>query len=527
VHPGSAEVAQTRDTGRERTERGVTPLLILVALVLTALSAVSFFFPGFSYLIIAPRVELVIDTAALVIAGSIAVRTWLRFGETGEPDSLFQAAAFLTIVVGALLKLGPMLLGSALHAPYELDTPGQQPLYIWTMQRLAAGVLLLLGSVAALGWWRMPVDGRAAMVVAGPALAVGAIGLLILAAPIELPALIPPELLIRSLQPGQAVGFELLASPMALAQLAIGMVYLAAAIGYARLADRLAGRGRAREYTTLLAVALVVAAFTQLHYAVVPGTYTGVVTGGEALRLLFYVLILAGVALASRRDLIDLARANRSLASLRELDRDRVALEERARLAREIHDGLVQELWLARLAHGQLRQVEQLPKEAHTLVDRVDSALEAALSEARQAVIVLHASPDTSMGSLLREVIEDFADRFGLEVECMIESEPTRLPEKSVGEVLRICREALNNVRKHADATLTRVTLTAESDSVILSIFDNGRGFESAGVKQGYGMKSMRDRAASIGAQLEVVSAPMDGTRVALVLQLPSEEGAT
>ncbi|HVM30987.1 MAG TPA: sensor histidine kinase [Candidatus Limnocylindrales bacterium] len=515
---GGVATAQGANAGRERAGSRVAPSLILVALLLTAVSAVSFLIPGFSYVVAAPRLELVIETAALVIAAAIAGRTWLRFGETREPDCLFQTAAFLTLAVAALLKLVPLALNSDLQRPYEVATAGQEPLYIWTLQRLVAGALLLIGASAAIRGLKTPEGGRAVALALGPALAVGAVGLVILAAPLHLPALIPPAQLREMLQPTATIGLGNVALPMAVAQLSIGALYAAAAIGYARLAEGRAAPHRPREYTALLAVALVVAAFTQIHYAVVPGTYSGVLTTGEVLRLAFFGLVLVGLALGTRRDLIDLSHANWSLARLRELDNERIALEERARVARDIHDGLVQELWLARLTHGRLRELEDMPPAAGPLIDRVDSALEQALGEARQAVVALQARPDAGVGALLCRVVEDYAERLDLDVVCSIESEPATLPDRLMAELLRICREALANVRKHADATLTRVTMACDGHELVLIVADNGSGFDPGQARRGFGLSSMRDRAEQVGGRLEVQSVPMDGTRVTVTV---------
>ena len=70
-------------------------------------------------------------------------------------------------------------------------------------------------------------------------------------------------------------------------------------------------------------------------------------------------------------------------------------------------------------------------------LDALSKRVNKALAEARQAVVALHASPDATFGSLLREVVEDYADRFGLDVECVVGGEPDGLPERSAGEIHR------------------------------------------------------------------------------------------
>ena len=181
----------------------------------------------------------------------------------------------------------------------------------------------------------------------------------------------------------------------------------------------------------------------------------------------------------------------------------------------------MQDLWLARLTHGRLLSLPDLPRDAQEVAARVDGLLENALAEARQAIVAMQPQADASFGSLLVRFVDDLGDRFGLEVTCTVEGEPVQLGGHVQAEVLRICREALNNVRKHADAATVHVELRTIGSTVQLKVRDNGRGFEPAAERAGgYGLQSMRERADALGAQLAIESAPMDGTRVTLTLDL-------
>jgi two-component system nitrate/nitrite sensor histidine kinase NarX len=121
---------------------------------------------------------------------------------------------------------------------------------------------------------------------------------------------------------------------------------------------------------------------------------------------------------------------------------------------------------------------------------------------------------------ILRRQVEDFSDRFALRAE--LTAEGTTEPEigpRAQAEVIRIVQEALNNVRRHADATVVRVTIRTD-DHLRITITDNGRGFHPELAPAGFGLESMRQRAALIGAELSVSSAPQDGSRVDLTLPL-------
>jgi signal transduction histidine kinase len=125
---------------------------------------------------------------------------------------------------------------------------------------------------------------------------------------------------------------------------------------------------------------------------------------------------------------------------------------------------------------------------------------------------------------LLGRQVEDFSDRFALRAEIILEGPEPEIGPRARAEVVRIVQEALTNVRKHADATVVRVNV-ATGDDLRITISDNGRGFRPEAVVGGFGLDSMRQRAAVIGATLAVSSKPQDGSRIELVLPLEPGEG--
>jgi signal transduction histidine kinase len=130
-----------------------------------------------------------------------------------------------------------------------------------------------------------------------------------------------------------------------------------------------------------------------------------------------------------------------------------------------------------------------------------------------------------SLVEILRRQVEDFSDRFAIRAELVREgSVEPEIGPRAQAELIRIVQEALTNVRKHADATVVRV-LVKTDDELRIAISDNGRGFRPDTGPAGFGLESMRQRAAVIGAQLSVTSAPHDGSRVELVMPLGTGEG--
>jgi signal transduction histidine kinase len=300
-------------------------------------------------------------------------------------------------------------------------------------------------------------------------------------------------------------------------QLLIGAMFLGAAwLAYRSRSDA------HRPSDAYFAVGFVLAAFSQVHYAANPGSYAALVTTGDLLRVAFYATLLAGVIVQSRSDVREIEAANAQLRLLRDAEVDRALLEERGRLAREMHDGLAQDLWYARLKQGRLAQLVE-GEEERALAQDVMDAIDSGISDARQAVMALRAgSADAPLLDIVGRYVEDFGDRFALDVRFEASGEPPELPARVQAEVLRIVQEALNNVRKHADATVVRVGASVDERLLRVSIADNGRGFTTGQPTNGYGLTGMRERAELIGATLHVESAAHDGTRVSLMLPIGS-----
>ena len=216
-----------------------------------------------------------------------------------------------------------------------------------------------------------------------------------------------------------------------------------------------------------------------------------------------------------------LQEANDELHRMGEIEATSAALAERARLAREIHDGLAQDLWSAKLRLGQVAAAAELADETRRQTGEVLDAVDAALADARQAVAALRIDPreGQGLGQVLRRYVDDFGDRYALRAEFVTVGDAPQLSSRTEAELLRIVQEALNNVRKHADAAVARVTAAGEGDTYRITVFDNGRGFDPSSIAADrFGLASMRERASLIGADLRIESQPGDGTRVIVSL---------
>ena len=155
-------------------------------------------------------------------------------------------------------------------------------------------------------------------------------------------------------------------------------------------------------------------AFAELQSAFYPSVYTGLVTTSDMMRLVAYGVLLLGIGAEQRADLRALRQAYTALDRLRVTEAERAALEERSRLAREIHDGLAQHLWFAKLKFERL--ASSVSEEERPLAGEVGQALDAAIVEARQALITMRTSLDADLplAEMLTRTVDDFGLRSGL-----------------------------------------------------------------------------------------------------------------
>jgi signal transduction histidine kinase len=189
-------------------------------------------------------------------------------------------------------------------------------------------------------------------------------------------------------------------------------------------------------------------------------------------------------------------------------------LEERARLAREIHDGLAQHLAFLKMRIAWLQRARDALDDAQ--LRDIESVLETALIEARHAITTLRARPiGTSTPEAIAGYAEEFGQVSGLEVEVQTAADTPEVGPKTAVELLRVVQEALNNVRKHAEASHVEVEMSQSGSGLRVRILDNGRGFTTGGALQGhFGLEIMRERTESLGGTLTITSTPGQGSQV-------------
>jgi signal transduction histidine kinase len=221
------------------------------------------------------------------------------------------------------------------------------------------------------------------------------------------------------------------------------------------------------------------------------------------------------------RSLRDLEAALRDNAELQEQlvvqARDTAVVEERQRMAREIHDTIAQGLI------GVITQLEAAKNNETEITQRLDHAIKLAresLAEARRSVQAL--VPVQLEGRSLPDALEHVTERWSLlnDVPTVVTTTGEVIPLRPEVEVavLRVVQEALSNVAKHARASRVGVTLSYMGDLVSIDVRDDGVGMSPNGHDQGFGLTSMRQRVEALSGNLEIESAPSEGTAVSVSL---------
>jgi two-component system, NarL family, sensor histidine kinase DegS len=201
---------------------------------------------------------------------------------------------------------------------------------------------------------------------------------------------------------------------------------------------------------------------------------------------------------------------------------------ERSRLAREIHDGPAQALTNALMRLQFLESVlAARPDEAPRELAVVRASVRDSLHDVRRFIFNLRpaALKDMGLAGTLHRMVREYREATGLEVDATLPESMNLTPAQELA-VFRVVQEALQNVNKHAGASRVTVEVARRPNDWIVTVTDDGRGFESAAnsrAEVSSGLVGIRERAAIIGASLDVASAPGQGTR--LTLTIPTAEG--
>ena len=457
--------------------------VVVTAIVLVAVTAALALAPQLHFGYPREAADLALDTAASVIGllacflvfGRLRRRTRLR--RCTRLNELLLAGALAVLALSSLfLCTVPVVAGWA---------PNDQAVWLAPVATSFGALMFVLAAF-------LP-DRK--LRPSGPLLVVGAgaVATVLLLTMVLVPAFarsLPPQVA-ASLAPGWSSRPDLHLGQSSL-QLAGAVLYGAAAVGFLRC-----WRRSRDEFLGWLAVAAMLAAASQVNY-LLSAKNPQSLYGGDALRCLFYAALLLG----SMREIWSYWHALSEAA----------VLEERQRIACELHDGVAQEL--AYLA----RNLESLDGSAdEDGLDRLRRAVERARLESRRVISAAAAPGSQPLEVALAEAVTEVADRYHVKLDLDLTSD-IRLPAPRREAFVRIACEAVANAARHSGADRVDLRLGRDGSGVRLWVRDQGHGFDTADPGGGFGLTSMRERAHSVGAELVVISVPGHGSQVEVTL---------
>lgn len=421
-----------------------------------------------------PSLHLVLDSVDACVALLCAYLVHGRFVRQGHLHDFLLTQGLILLAVAGIAGIAVTTLG--------VDNDGR--LDVWFQLALRVGGAVLIAAAALVAdrpapWSRS--SARRVSLVTPLLLTVvlGALWLLRARLPLAVdPARSPPSL-----------GDPLTGHPLLL----VGQGSTALCLAVASVFFTLQAMRNHDELLRWLGPACGVAAFARLNYLLFPSIYSDWLYTGDLLRTAFYLLLLVGAA--------------REIRQYWDAQAAAAVLEDRRRLARELHDGVIQELTYIRA-------------ESHSLpggdgpADRIVGACDRALDEARAAVTALGHAGHESLAYVLHRSANEVVERYGGHLDVELDDSVTADPEQQHA-LVRITREAASNAVRHGAAERVRVSLGRDGSTRELVIQDDGRGFDVEAVAgHGFGLTSMRDRARGLAGTFRVESTPGRGTEV-------------
>jgi signal transduction histidine kinase len=433
--------------------------------------------PGLRFEYRLPALHVAVETAAWLIAVLASVLVVGRFRRRHQLSELVLACALAVVSLATLVSLSVLLVTGRASNPLTAEATHAG--------RLFSAVLFAAAALAPDRRLRRP--GLAANVATALTAAVLLIGV---AADVSVKNMIQ-ELTV--VPPGRA-GPHLAASSVLFAELlAAALLYGVAAIAFLTRSLR-----RGDEFLGWVALAAVLAAASRVQYFLYSSPSWQSVSVGDGFRLASYAALLTG----SVREIMSYWRAQADAASVR----------ERSRIARDLHDGVAQDL--AYLT----RNLDSLsgPPDPET-VKRLCRAAERAQLESRRVITALARPAAQTAEVAVAGAASEIAGQFNVGLDLNL-AEGIRLSDERAEALLRIACEAVANAARHSGAGRVSLTLERQGSRVRLRVDDAGRGFDSTAPGGGFGLISMQERARSAGGELRIRSSEGRGSQVEVIL---------
>ncbi len=229
-------------------------------------------------------------------------------------------------------------------------------------------------------------------------------------------------------------------------------------------------------------------------------------------RVLVVLATQAAIAVENARLYDETERKGRELQRLQ-------VLEERERIGKELHDGVIQSLFAVGMNLQGLATSSGDTETAGRLEAAVED-IDRAIRDLRNYIFGLRPGilADRQLDQALKEMASEFGSRTGIVTVAEVHNEAASILASRAGDVVQLAREALSNVSRHGDAATCRVSLRRGDEGLVLEIDDDGRGFDVETTTWGMGLHNLRDRVESLGGVLVVESTPGEGTTVRATL---------
>jgi len=193
--------------------------------------------------------------------------------------------------------------------------------------------------------------------------------------------------------------------------------------------------------------------------------------------------------------------------------------EERKRISRELHDDLGQILTAIHLDLQRVLKSQGRTKRNTLLKEVLQKSSEARgrlleiLSLLRPGIL-----DDLGIREAIEQYVSEFISRTGISVDLLLSCSSKEIPSEAATALYRILQEALNNVSRHAGASMVAISLSAKENRILLSIRDNGAGFDRSSLEKSLGITGMKERALLLGGDFQLDSSPGKGTEIRVVL---------
>jgi signal transduction histidine kinase len=419
-----------------------------------------------------PQLLLVLDTSIALASALVAVLVGIRFAVDARRTDLLLCAGFSVAALSLLaFEIAPTLGGSSIGRPEA---------WAGLIGRVLSAALI---AAAAFLPGKARISERALPILLGAVL----LALLVFWS--------GTRALAQALATSDPNGPEL---PLTIAFALLAFLYLGAMVGFG-----LRYRQRSEDLDSWIALAATLWLFSSLNFVfnpLLPGAKAAL---GDFLRLLACALLVVGVWRA-----------------IRSAEFGRAVSEERTRVASEIHDGLAQYLFALSTHLNLLKTGAKL----EDVLPRLEEVAALAQQEARFAVLALSSAGGSApFDAALRRYVEFLCADGKLEVDVEIDADIHLAPDEQI-EIFRIVQEGLANVRKHAGADWAELKIVETGGQRKVIVRDDGEGFEDdkhgdGRHGAGQGLKNMRKRASSIGADFTISSKPGMGTTLEVALR--------